>query len=263
MKMEFLRSRTLPKKQTKTIKQHRSSLSEPGQELESIAQLATTGEGVEQAAYSSPTKESSQEELAIREIVKGVTDQLADMSEIVKGVASQLSLSPRKGPVDVILDSDEDSDEIFIDEEDDDNDDGNGLLTSKTWDESYGSANLDGTSPARVASAPGGSSMPKGSPSRIKPRHAAQAEYAAVEAANTALCAVPVAPILRTDGDIIPSTRHRSASNSDESEGGKKKSSSGHSSEDYTDDEDEGEDGYKSGGYHPVKLGEVYNQRYA
>ena len=39
---------------------------------------------------------------------------------------------------------------------------------------------------------------------------------------------------------------------------------SGHrsdSAEDYTDDEDEGEDGYKPGGYHPVKVGEVYNQR--
>jgi hypothetical protein len=33
------------------------------------------------------------------------------------------------------------------------------------------------------------------------------------------------------------------------------------SAEDYTDDEDEGEDGYKPGGYHPVKIGEVYNQR--
>ena len=34
------------------------------------------------------------------------------------------------------------------------------------------------------------------------------------------------------------------------------------SAEDYTDDEDEGEDGYKPGGYHPVKPGEIYNQRY-
>lgn len=34
------------------------------------------------------------------------------------------------------------------------------------------------------------------------------------------------------------------------------------SAEDYSDDEDEGEDGYRPGGYHPVKIGEVYNQRY-
>ena len=33
------------------------------------------------------------------------------------------------------------------------------------------------------------------------------------------------------------------------------------STEDYSDDEDEGEDGYKVGGYHRVKVGEVYNQR--
>jgi hypothetical protein len=33
------------------------------------------------------------------------------------------------------------------------------------------------------------------------------------------------------------------------------------SAEDYTDDEDEGADGYKPGGYHPVKVGEVYYQR--
>eukprot|EP00569_Conticribra_weissflogii_P007842 CAMPEP_0171342918 /NCGR_PEP_ID=MMETSP0878-20121228/15707_1 /TAXON_ID=67004 /ORGANISM="Thalassiosira weissflogii, Strain CCMP1336" /LENGTH=1114 /DNA_ID=CAMNT_0011845721 /DNA_START=777 /DNA_END=4121 /DNA_ORIENTATION=- len=47
--------------------------------------------------------------------------------------------------------------------------------------------------------------------------------------------------------------------------GGSTKPSSGNvsdSAEDYTDDEDEGEDGYKPGGYHPVKVGEVYNQRY-
>jgi len=34
------------------------------------------------------------------------------------------------------------------------------------------------------------------------------------------------------------------------------------SGEDYTDDEDEGEVGYKPGGYHRVKIGEVYHQRY-
>lgn len=40
-------------------------------------------------------------------------------------------------------------------------------------------------------------------------------------------------------------------------------SEKGHeSAEDYSDDEDEGEDGYKPGGYHAVKIGEVYNQRY-
>ncbi|KAL3940916.1 MAG: hypothetical protein SGBAC_004629 [Bacillariaceae sp.] len=50
---------------------------------------------------------------------------------------------------------------------------------------------------------------------------------------------------------------------SDDEETAKKKSGHGSDSgEDYTDDEDEGEDGYKTGGYHRVKVGEVYNQRY-
>jgi hypothetical protein len=34
------------------------------------------------------------------------------------------------------------------------------------------------------------------------------------------------------------------------------------SGEDYSDDEDEGDDGYKVGGYHRVQIGDVYNQRY-
>ena len=34
------------------------------------------------------------------------------------------------------------------------------------------------------------------------------------------------------------------------------------SAEDYSDDDDEGSQGYKVGGYHSVKIGEVYNQRW-
>ena len=47
-----------------------------------------------------------------------------------------------------------------------------------------------------------------------------------------------------------------SVSNADESKVGSE------SGEDYSDDEDEGEDGYKPGGYHRVEIGETYNQRY-
>mmetsp|Transcript_5964 Transcript_5964/g.8953 ORF Transcript_5964/g.8953 Transcript_5964/m.8953 type:complete len:975 (+) Transcript_5964:803-3727(+) len=43
---------------------------------------------------------------------------------------------------------------------------------------------------------------------------------------------------------------------------GSKRSKGNESAEDYSDDEDEGEDGYRVGGYHRVKVGEVYNQRY-
>lgn len=55
-----------------------------------------------------------------------------------------------------------------------------------------------------------------------------------------------------------------SSSSSTDSKGGDgdPKSDDSASGEDYTDDEDEGEDGYKPGGYHPVKVGETYNQRY-
>jgi serine/threonine protein kinase len=35
-----------------------------------------------------------------------------------------------------------------------------------------------------------------------------------------------------------------------------------HSEEDYSDDADEGIDGYRPGGYHPVHIGEIYNHRY-
>ena len=51
-------------------------------------------------------------------------------------------------------------------------------------------------------------------------------------------------------------------SEEEEDEKGNEKGGGGSDSgEDYTDDEDEGEDGYRPGGYHPVKIGEVYNQR--
>jgi hypothetical protein len=258
MKMEFLRSRTTPKKQVKTTNPKRSSHSQPP---DSLAIVNSTEEGIVETAYPQ-TKKPSQEELDMSEIVKGVTSSLSDMSELVKGMASQFSLSPsKKDSVDVILDSDEDSDEIFMDEDDDDNDDDdNDLGTSRTWDESYGSGNVNETSPAGVVSAPA-STMLRGSPSRLNARNAPEVDFAAMAAANAAFCVVPVAPILRHGSEDTPSTRQRSASISDGSEGGKKKGSSGHSSEDYTDDEDEGEDGYKPGGYHPVKLGEVYNER--
>lgn len=47
----------------------------------------------------------------------------------------------------------------------------------------------------------------------------------------------------------------------DDEKGNEKGGGGSDSGEDYTDDEDEGEDGYRPGGYHPVKIGEVYNQR--
>jgi len=62
------------------------------------------------------------------------------------------------------------------------------------------------------------------------------------------------------EGEDDDADENRTAA-SDEDDGDNKSGGSD-SAEDYTDDEDEGSDGYKPGGYHPVKVGEVYNQRY-
>lgn len=50
-------------------------------------------------------------------------------------------------------------------------------------------------------------------------------------------------------------------SNVSENDDDNKTGTGSDSAEDYTDDEDEGSDGYKPGGYHPVTIGETYNQR--
>mmetsp|Transcript_1941 Transcript_1941/g.4433 ORF Transcript_1941/g.4433 Transcript_1941/m.4433 type:complete len:571 (-) Transcript_1941:289-2001(-) len=44
--------------------------------------------------------------------------------------------------------------------------------------------------------------------------------------------------------------------------GAVEKGSSQNNDEDYSDSDDEGKSGYKRGGYHPVKIGDVYNSRY-
>lgn len=190
------------------------------------------------------------------------------------------------GTIDDLLDSDSNDDEIFMDEDGENEE--TDMRTVQTWDESYGTVPVDNTTSPSATSVPGLASskpkMPRGSPSAIKARNnESGVEYAAMAVANSALCAaVPAGNVAKradllsniSDSDSSPATRQRSdASNAtsdddddDESiesfDAKKKTGSGGHSSEDYTDDEDEGEDGYKPGGYHPVKLGEVYNQRY-
>lgn len=246
----FRRSTGAPKKE-KSQKMERTGKGETEIDIDSLARVMSTEAQVEGYSLGGSTERSSRS-------------------------------TARTGTVDDILDSDEDDDEIFIDE-DDENEEGD-MRTSQTWDESYKNANVDATSPS-ATSAPGNVSskptVPKRSPSAIKARNnEGGVEYAAMAVASSALCAVPGNLAQQTDllsnisdSDSSPATRQRSdASNAtsddedDESvasfEAKKKGGSGGHSSEDYTDDEDEGEDGYKPGGYHPVKLGEVYNQRY-
>ena len=62
------------------------------------------------------------------------------------------------------------------------------------------------------------------------------------------------------DDDQSPNTQDDS--HSQEGEDDEEKKSDHSSGEDYSDDEDEGEEGYRPGGYHRVSVGEVYNQRY-
>jgi hypothetical protein len=212
-------------------------------------------------------------------------DEDTDMAQIVQGVAAQLTprgskspsssqyTTPSKAPtnVDMILDSDEDEEGIFI--ADDEEDDSLGMRGASTWaDETSGAAFTEPLSPMSAMSAPTtGDAMSKPSPATMMPRNAAA--HNAIAAANRALaCAVPggfVEPSVlltsvettttgvESDGSGADAKSHTSDEDSDD----KKSGHGSDSAEDYTDDEDEGEDGYKPGGYHRVKVGEVYNQR--
>lgn len=64
-------------------------------------------------------------------------------------------------------------------------------------------------------------------------------------------------PLASEDGSS-PSGEHGDPTTSSDKEA----SADSGSAEDYSDDEEEGEDGYKPGGYHRVSVGETYNQRY-
>ena len=56
--------------------------------------------------------------------------------------------------------------------------------------------------------------------------------------------------------------RDRERGDSDDDDDDDHDDKSTESGEDYTDDEDEGESGYKVGGYHRVKVGDIFNQGY-
>jgi hypothetical protein len=169
------------------------------------------------------------------------------MDKIVAGVSSNLSKSTAKKPsphdtgVDIIVDSDED--EIFDDEDDDD-----------------------------VADDSEAGDLPS-----------AKIDYRDMLAAGASAIVAPIQKVVNaTNRDDEESQRtgdsyHSSDAESededeedaedtesdddDEDKPNSKGGGGSDSGEDYTDDEDEGEDGYRPGGYHPVKIGEVYNQR--
>jgi hypothetical protein len=52
---------------------------------------------------------------------------------------------------------------------------------------------------------------------------------------------------------------HAASTGGSEAEGDEDSAADSEGTQDFSDDEDEGKDGYKKGGYHPVKVGEVYN----
>lgn len=185
------------------------------------------------------------------------------MNQIVAGVANNLSISAARKPpftpststktVDKILDSDDDDDdEVFIDANDEE-DDANEVVRETMWDsKGYKSA-----------------TTPKTAPTTVLPRNKDKAnmDYASIVAANSALCAVPQKAFIDQLKKEQPKEGYHDDDDdhSDSDSGDEQVQKSGHgsdSAEDYTDDEDEGDDGYKPGGYHPVKVGEVYNQRY-
>jgi hypothetical protein len=166
------------------------------------------------------------------------------MDKIVAGVSSNLNKSTSNKPsahdsaVDIIVDSDED--DIFDDEDEDDvaDDDENA----------------------------GGSDIPSSS-----------LDYRDMLAAGTSAVVAPVQKVIsageeesQQTGDSYRSSHSESEeeeedddteSDEDDDDKNGKGGAGSDSGEDYTDDEDEGEDGYRPGGYHPVKVGEVYNQR--
>jgi hypothetical protein len=165
------------------------------------------------------------------------------MDKIAAGVSSSLGKNTAKkhgghdSAVDIIVDSD-DEDEIFDDDDDEDDVD----------DEDEGGQ---------------GSEVP-----------AASLDYRDVLAAGASVVqkvmnAADIEEDSQRTGDSYHSSegedhdegRGKDTESDDDDKKNEKGGGGSDSGEDYTDDEDEGEDGYRPGGYHPVKIGEVYNQR--
>jgi hypothetical protein len=71
---------------------------------------------------------------------------------------------------------------------------------------------------------------------------------------------IPALQSRKRDEGGTSDEEHDADDDDEEGEGDEDKSSE--SGEDYTDDEDEGESGYKPGGYHPVNVGDIFNQGY-
>lgn len=185
------------------------------------------------------------------EASSAATDPDAVVDRIVAGVSSNLDkatstakkLSPHdNSAVDIIVDSDED--EIFDDDDDDDvagdaSEAGDNMPASSQID--YRDMLAAGASaivaPIQKVVNNAVESHDEESQRTGNSYHSSESEEEEEDAADT-----------ESDDDDDEKANSKDGGGSD-------------SGEDYTDDEDEGEDGYRPGGYHPVKIGEVYNQR--
>jgi len=215
---------------------------------------------------------------------KPLHEEGSRIDDLAAGISANLKISStgtkqqRAEPrtLDHLLDSDDDDNGIFMEEEDDEN-----TSAAPSWNPGtiYTNSSIMSSSKASKAI----STTISQSSSSIVENSINQdsitredLEQAAVAAAG--LCAaVPVVaqkPLVQYRMTKENKREGKDPSNSsvssveevnDDDEDNAYISKDGNESDsgsDYTDDEDEGEAGYKAGGYHPVKVGEVYNQRY-
>lgn len=197
---------------------------------------------------------TNEEDKRIEDVVAAVTASLKISSSVTKQKNNDTST------LDHLIDSDEDDNGIFMEEEDD-----------------WNTGNIYSISSPKPSK--GKLTLPQKN-ARKNQTDPDDLEQAAVAAAG--LCAaVPVGvaqkPLIKYDkkhsgrqdnrrnmhapsGSSVSSADDRN--DEDEAYANKDGGNDSDSGSDYTDDEDEGEAGYKPGGYHPVKVGEVYNQRY-
>lgn len=300
MKMELFRNRSLSKRKSRQERQEDSSSetpppSSPAASTSALGELDTSPSDASQSpAHSDTMAQKSPSSLAS----KNNHHTLDEMDDIVAGVATNLSISSsnsrtptatgtRYSPVFAskpvapyspstpgatarvidILDSDDSADEIFMDEDDED------IVAASAWENSNVSSMLAAAarSPTSIQSSKSLiDAMPKSSPMQMMSRNKADAAQSKVSAAANHL--LPASPKLMKDLSIsdsdndndeksLSSASSTGSSDEKESQGKDKSGQTSDSGEDYTDDEDEGEDGYKPGGYHRVNVGEVYNQR--
>jgi hypothetical protein len=175
-----------------------------------------------------------------RKIKKNVTSPVPERTSLpAEESHSQLAvdavvaeaISNHINSIDDLVDSDQDSGaEIFDDDEDNDN-------FSET--------------PSKQSVAGSSSMSPKSFHEVV--------QSLASGAASPLLLSIPA--VIQRGGreSNNPSSSKRSSQSG--SKRGEENDDDSDSAEDYSDDEDEGLDSYKPGGYHPVEVGEVYNQR--